>query len=70
MNIYVIQKTGSRKPVYTIRRATWNGTSAPIDGKQYRTQAAAQAAAEALNINVAVIGDIWEIAALMRNAAV
>lgn len=66
--MFAILKTGARRPAYTIREMIRNGVNAPIDGKIYRTEEAARAAAEAYGIHPEITGDIYEIAAYQDTA--
>lgn len=65
---YAIEIIGSAKRrCYCLKSVTATGTH-PIDGKRYRTEDAARAAAAALALDILVIGDFYEIMHAARNA--
>ena len=65
--VYAIRKCGGRAIRYTICRAYEGGCSAPIDGRLYRTEAAAEAAAAAAGIEIGVRGDDMAIVYYMQS---
>ena len=48
---------------YCIKEILHSGTN-PIDGKAYKTEDGARAAAEHLGLTVEGVGDLWELLAL------
>ena len=65
---YAIEIIGSAKRrCYCLKSVTTTGTN-PIDGKRYRTEDAARAAAVALGLDVFTVGDFYEIIYAARNA--
>ena len=58
---HAIQIIGyGKKKVYTIVKVNNNCVN-PTDGKRYKSEAAAQEAAERQHIKIQVVGDFWKI---------
>ena len=58
---YAIEIIGARRRRYCIKSVTESGLVIPVDGKAYRTEEAARAAAAALGIQIEKTGDLYEI---------
>ena len=58
---YAIEIIGARRPRYAIMRVMQNGIVCPVNGKAYRTEDAARAAAETLGIHITKVGDLYQI---------
>lgn len=59
---YAIEIIGyGKRTRYTVKRITENGTICPTDGKTYRTETEARAAARVNGYEIAKCGDLWQI---------
>lgn len=59
---YAIEKIGyGKKMRWCIKEVRPTGITVPVDGKTYKTEDAARAAAVAMGIEIERVGDLWEI---------
>lgn len=59
---YAIEIIGTgKKRRYTIRQIIHKGLTQPTNGRTYRTEETARAAAAAMGVEIAKCGDLWEI---------
>jgi hypothetical protein len=67
---YGIERIGyGKRTRYTIRAYQGSGSVPADGGRTYRTAEAAQAAAERAGLTIAAVGDMYEIRAAIRQAA-
>lgn len=59
--MYAIEIIGGARKRYAIKHILNNGTICPTDGKAYRTEEAARAAADILGVEIAAVGDLWQL---------
>jgi len=57
---YAIEKIGSKKPVYVIKKVI-NGLVIPVNGKRYKALEKAQAVAAELGLTISKTGDLYDI---------
>lgn len=59
---YAIEKIGyGKRTRWCIKEVHPTGITVPVDGKTYKTEQAARAAAVAMGIEIERVGDLWEI---------
>jgi len=59
---YAIEKIGyGKRTRFCIKEVRETGVTIPVDRKVYKTESAARAAAEDMNLRIERVGDLWEI---------